>query len=231
MQISIIIPTINEAENIASLLEHLQTQSQPENIAEIIVVDGGSQDQTITIAQAHKARVISSAKGRAQQMNAGAQVATGQILYFLHADSLPPPNFDHDILTAHLEGYEAGSFRHQFDHNHPVLRLTSWMVNHTARVQLGDQSLFVTKSTFTTINGFDESLLIMEDSDLTYRLRQQYPTTQLNSPVVTSARKFRENGELRLFLIFFLIYLLYEFGASQKHLVTLYKRLIRQDKI
>jgi rSAM/selenodomain-associated transferase 2 len=231
MKISIIIPTLNESQTIGSLIEYLKQNSQPDTIAEILIVDGGSQDATSDIAEVAGARVISSAKGRAVQMNTGAKVASGEMLYFLHADTYPPLDFDQCILKAYREGYQAGSFCHSFDDDHPILRLTSWIVNHESRVQFGDQSFYVLKSVFETIHGFDEHLIIMEDADFTIRLRRDFRFQRVDCAVTTSARKFRENGELRLLLIFFLIYSLYELKFPQTILLRLYRGLIRQKKI
>lgn len=231
MKISIIIPTLNEEETIGDLIAHLKQHSQPDNIAEILVVDGGSQDLTQDIAEASGARVITSAKGRATQMNAGAEIASGEMLYFLHADTYPPPDFDVCIMNAFNAGYQAGNFRHSFDADHPILKLTSWIVNHLPRIQFGDQSLFVLKSTFEAIQGFNTQLTIMEDADFVKRLRDKFRFQRVDCVVITSARKFHDNGELRLLLIFMLITVLYELQFSQATLLSVYRRLIRQDKI
>lgn len=231
MKISIIIPTLDEAQTIASLIEYLRQNSQPDNIAEILIVDGGSQDATRELAETAGARVVPSAKGRAIQMNMGAEVANGEMLYFLHADSYPPLGFEECILKAYSEVYQAGSFRHSFDDNHPILRLTSWIVNHESRAQFGDQSFFVLKSTFEEIGGFDKQLVIMEDVDFTIRLRRDFRFQRVDCTVRTSARKFHDNGEIRLLLIFLLIYILYELKFSQTTLLRIYRGLIRQKKI
>ena len=218
-------------ENIGRLIAYLQQNSQLDSIEEILVVDGGSQDDTQGIAEAKGVRVLTCMRGRARQMNAGARAACGEILYFIHADTYPPPDFTACILNACREGYQAGSFRHSFDDEHSILKLTSWIVNHVPRIRFGDQSLFVVKSAFTAMDGFDESLIIMEDVDFTIRLRHQFYFQILDCVVITSARKFRENGELRLLLIFSLIYILYELRLPQPTLLGIYRRLIRQNKI
>lgn len=231
MQISIIIPTLNEVDQIGQIIDYLHQNSHSESIAEILIIDGGSHDETVKIAESKDARVISSDKGRAVQMNVGAREAKGDILYFLHADTIPPKNFDKNILQSIETGYCSGSFFHSFDYEHPVLRFTSWLVNKASRVRLGDQSLFVKKQIFEDIGGFDETQIIMEDADIARRLVENCFFIHLEAKVITSARKFRENGELRLFLIFTLIYTLYEFNVSQKRLLNIYKTLIRQNKI
>lgn len=231
MQISIIIPTLNEAEQIGQIIDYLYQNSHSENIAEILIIDGDSHDETVKIAETKGARVISSDKGRAVQMNVGAREARGDILYFLHADTVPPTGFDKNILFSIEMGYCSGSFLHSFDYEHPVLRFTSWLVNKIPRTRMGDQSLFVKKQIFNDIAGFDEKQIIMEDVGIAHRLMATCSFKLHEEKIITSARKFRENGELRLFLIFALIYTLYEFNISQKHLLSIYKTLIRQNKI
>jgi glycosyltransferase involved in cell wall biosynthesis len=118
-QISIIIPTLNEAEQIANLINHLTNNSSEENISDIIIVDGGSLDGTQNIVSEFKnITLLNSPKGRAKQMNLGVKSATGNILYFLHADSFPPKNFDRFIINELQKGNQAGCFRMQFDSNH-----------------------------------------------------------------------------------------------------------------
>ena len=230
-RISIIIPAFNEADTIYAAITSLRSKSTPASIADMIVVDGGSSDQTEAEAKRAGAAVIQSNPGRAVQMNAGARAASGEILYFLHADSAPPDRFDQDILSAIDNGVCAGSYLLKFDYDHWVLRLICALVNRIPRRSLGDRSLFVDRAIFEQIGGYNESLTIMEDADIVKRIGAVSTFKPFKRPITTSGRKFRENGELRLFLIFALIYVLYEFGVSHDRLLSLYRRLIRQDKI
>ncbi len=225
--VSIIVPTLNEAQGIEQLLGFLQATVD----AEILVVDGGSTDGTPERAAACGVTVVASPKGRAIQMNMGARAAHSDVLYFLHADTFPPKTVISDIQAAVANGAEAGSFTIRFDHPHPLLRITATLVNNVKHIRLGDQSLFVTRVAFERVSGFDETCIVMEDADIVKRLRKQVNFSLQPTIVTTSARKFLENGVVRLCIIFYVIYIMYMLGFSQQTLLTTYKRLIRQDKI
>ena len=135
-KISVIIPVLNEAKIIGELLPYLIKNSSKENIKEIILVDGGSTDLTLDIAKPFNVDIISCKKGRARQLNYGAKKATGDILYFLHADTFPPKEYDTLILNACLSGAETGCFRMKFDSKNPILSFFAWLskINHTLAV-------------------------------------------------------------------------------------------------
>ncbi len=232
-KISIIIPTFNEAGTIEKLVAYLHTCKRQEYVEEIIVTDGGSRDATCFLAtQAGARSVVSPKKGRGAQMNYGASLANGAILYFLHADSYPPFNFSEDIMKAVRTGYNSGCYQLAFDVPHPFLRFNAWFTRFNIdAVRFGDQSLFVTKEVFEKIGGFREDLLIMEDQEIIGRIKKQATFKVLPGKVTTSARKYLDNGVYKLQGIFFLIYFLYQLGVPQEKLVKLYKRLIRQDKV
>jgi rSAM/selenodomain-associated transferase 2 len=200
---------------------------------EIIVVDGNSTDATLVLAQQAGAKVINSPKkGRAAQMNAGAIAATGDILYFLHADSFPPKGFFTDIILAIQNGYGSGCYRLAFDHPHWFLRANAWFTRFDINaIRFGDQSLFVRKEIFVKAGGFNENLIIMEDQEIIGRLKKKGTFIILSSAVTTSARKYLDNGIYKLQGVFFLIYFLYQLGVPQQKLVNLYRRLIRQQKV
>jgi rSAM/selenodomain-associated transferase 2 len=231
-KISIIIPTFNEAGTIEKLVGYL-THFKAEAIQEIIVADGGSTDNTCFLArQAGAQATISPKKGRGAQMNYGASQATGSILYFLHADSYPPPGFWQDIQMAVEHGYNSGCYQLAFDDPHPFLRFNAWFTRFDIdAVRFGDQSLFVTREVFQKAGGFREDLIIMEDQEIIGRIRKYAKFKVLAGKVSTSARKYRDNGVYKLQGIFFLIYFLYQLGVPQEKLVRLYKRLIRQNKV
>jgi len=229
--ISIIIPVKNEAPQLPVLLNFLNTVSGKEHIAEIIVSDGNSTDETVSIANFYGAKVVVSEQaGRGRQMNAGAKTATGNILYFLHADSIPPTGFVEDILDKINAGHVAGCYRLRFDDDHWFLKANAWFTRFNVNaIRFGDQSLFVTKTVFETIGGFREDLIIMEDQEIIHRIRAQGRFAVIEDYVTTSARKYKVNGIYRMQGIFFYIYFAYLLGASQQKLVSIYKKLIRSS--
>jgi rSAM/selenodomain-associated transferase 2 len=230
--VSIIIPTYNEAASIGPLLCYLHaTVGEP--APELLVIDGGSTDDTVAQARQAGATVLHSPrKGRAAQLNYGAQQARGDLLYFLHADSYPPPGFLADLHLAVAQGYGSGCYRLAFDHGHWFLRFSAWCTRFPFTfLRFGDQSLFVRRALFAQLGGYREDLQVMEDQELVTRLRVQAPFRLLPRAVTTSARKYLANGVFRLQGIFTLVVLLYWAGVSQPNLVRLYRRLIRQGKL
>jgi len=231
-QISIIIPMLNEAPTIEKLLNHLLNNSSPKNITDILVVDGGSTDSSQDIVKkiATKYNTIAllhSDKGRAKQMNIGAAKATGNILYFLHADSFPPKNFDQLIINEIQKGNDAGCFRMQFDHNHWWLQLASWFTQFSWRAcRGGDQSQFVTKTLFKKLGGFDERFIIYEDNDFINKLYAYKEFTVIQHKIVSSARTYHKNGIWKLQYHFLMIYFKKWFGASAEELHDYYRQHI-----
>lgn len=227
--ISIIIPTCNEADQIGKTINKVQSNNGQHDI-EIIVVDGGSNDQTISIAEKCGAiTLLSEKKGRAVQMNKGANLAKGEIFYFLHADSIPPQNFTGFITDALEEGFSSGCFRLSFDLQHWFLKANCWFTRFNINaVRFGDQSLFVTRDVFNKCGGYNESLLIMEDQEIIHRIKKHGRFKVMNEAVTTSARKYRVNGIFRMQAVFYRIWLLYYLGYSQAHLLKLYRKLIRK---
>ncbi|SFQ68572.1 TIGR04283 family arsenosugar biosynthesis glycosyltransferase [Hymenobacter arizonensis] len=232
-RVSIIIPTYNEGLTIRSLLNYLQQATAGETGLEIIVADGGSTDDTRARAQLAGVAVLACPrKGRAAQMNHGARQATGELLYFLHADSFPPPGFLHDLRQAHQQGYASGCYRLAFDHSHWFLRFSAWCTRlPLTALRFGDQSLFVRRELFEQVGGFREDLLVMEDQEIVRRLQARAPFRLLPRAVTTSARKYLDNGVYRLQGAFTLIAGLYWLGVSQRRLLGLYRRLIKQNKL
>jgi rSAM/selenodomain-associated transferase 2 len=234
MKISIVIPAYNEAACIGKLVTYIKNQYPSDDfIKEIIVADGQSTDNTCVEAKkAGAITIISQKKGRAAQMNAGAKAATGDILYFLHADSYPPPSFADDILNAERQGYKSGCYQLRFDHRHWFLDLNCWFTRFDINeVRFGDQSLFVEKVIFTEIDGFREDMIVMEDQEIIYRIKSRCRFKILNGTVTTSARKYLKNGIYRTQGIFFIIWTMYKLGYSQEAMVRAYRKLISQDKI
>ncbi len=222
---------LNEAESIASVLEHLLENSTSKNIAEIIVVDGGSVDGSQNIVNkfvpSNKIHLLNAHKGRAKQMNFGANHATGTILYFLHADSFPPKNFDNLIIQEVTKGNLAGCFRLQFDNNHWWLQLAGWLTQFSWRASRGgDQSQFITKQLFTEIGGFDENFTIYEDNILINELYARKQFVVIQDKIKTSARLYKKHGVWTLQYHFWTIYVKKWFGASADELYTYYQKYI-----
>lgn len=228
--ISIIIPTYNEAVTIRKTIKRLQQYDTDGLIKEIIISDGGSTDDTIVIAKMMGVKtVMSPRKGRAAQMNYGAASATETIVYFLHADTIPPENFIKDICFAIKQGYVSGSYRLSFDYNHWFLNSNCWFTRFNVNaVRFGDQSLFVQKEVFKKAGGFREDLLLMEDQEIIHRLKKQGKFIVLNGQVITSARKYLATGIYKMQFIFYTIWLLYYLGFSQQYLLGVYRKLIKK---
>lgn len=202
-------------------------------IKEIIVSDGGSTDNTVAIAKSEGVKtVLSPSKGRAAQMNFGATVAEGTILYFLHADTIPPHGFTTDIQKAVANGIDAGCYRLAFDYNHWFLKANCWFTRFNIdAIRFGDQSLFVTRIKFSEAGGFCEQHIVLEDQYIVKRLKQKARFVVIQRAVTTSARKYLQNGIYKTQGVFFIIYCMYRLGYSQQKLLTTYRRLITQDKL
>ncbi|MHC5822327.1 MAG: TIGR04283 family arsenosugar biosynthesis glycosyltransferase [Nostoc sp.] len=222
-RISIIIPTLNEAGNIKEAI----ATTQPSTNIEIIVVDAGSEDGTVEIAQSLGVKVISSSPGRAVQMNAGALAASGDILLFLHADTRLPTGFDEMIRTALQQpGTVAGAFNLRIDASLLSLRWVEWGVNvrsHFYQMPYGDQAIFLTKAVFQQMGGFPE-LPIMEDFELMRRLKRTGCIVIIPTPVVTSARRWLQKGVFKTTLLNQLVIIAYLLGVSPERICRWYRR-------
>ena len=228
MQLSIIIPTYNEADNIASLVEYLSSNANS-LVAEIIVADGGSTDHTIQAAQTAGAiAVISPNKGRAAQMNYGASLAKAEILYFVHADSFPPKKFATDIIDAVNNGYALGRYQTKFDTNNWLLKMNAFFTRFDwAMCSGGDQTLFITKQLFSALNGYDGSMHIMEEYDLVKRARATSKYKIFSGKALISSRKYDTNSWLQVQKANYTVLQMYKNGASQKAMVNCYKKMLK----
>ena len=223
-RISIIVPVLNEAANLPRVI----ASTQPSQDVEVIVVDGGSGDDTCQVAAAQGVRVISSPPGRSKQMNLGAAVATGDILLFLHGDSRLPLGFDRLVRQTMFVDQPpiAGAFRLGIEAPQKSLRWVERGVNWRSQVcqmPYGDQGIFLRAQVFHEIGGFAD-LPIMEDFELMRRLRQRGKISIVPQPVMTSARRWLQKGILKTTLINQLMVLGYLAGISPVRLVKLYQR-------
>ncbi|HHM21830.1 MAG TPA: glycosyltransferase [Bacteroidetes bacterium] len=228
MDITVIVPTFNEEKNIARLLRWLQDTRPPAG-GQIIVVDGGSADRTVEVARAHGAlAVVSPVKGRAAQMNHGASLAQSNMLYFVHADVLPPKTWAADILLANRQGKVAGCFSYRFDSDKWYLKITEWATRQNwFAVGGGDQTLFVTKKIYGELGGFRSELHIMEDFDFVKRLRKKYPFHIICHNALVSARKYQHNNYLFVQVINALTVMLFNMGFPQKRLARIYRNILK----
>ena len=219
-KISIIIPTLNEAERIKLLLDFLSFYED----TEIIVSDGGSTDGTVQIVSRYpNVMQVFSPKGRGNQMNTGAASATSDILFFLHADTLPPEDFISKITSAFADPkVRAGSFYLKFDREHPLLRFYSWLSRINTRLATyGDQAFFIRRKVFEQIGGF-AAIPLMEDLEIQPRLRKGGKFIKLDVPVTTSARKFSEKGFLWNEIRNVILVILYLLGIPAEKLAHYY---------
>lgn len=198
-RLSVIIPTLNEATHLPATLATVLVDN-PATRVEVIVVDGGSQDATVAIAQAAGAQVISSPPGRCHQLNAGVAAATGHWLLFLHADTrLPPAYAAHLRQTLAQPGVVAGAFELAIDGPGQGLRWVEWGVRQRSRwlqQPYGDQGLFMARATFNAVGGFP-TLPILEDLELVKALQRHGRIAIAPAAVVTSSRRWRRLGVAR----------------------------------
>jgi rSAM/selenodomain-associated transferase 2 len=221
--LSIVVPCLNEASRIAGTLDNLAPLRARGN--EVIVVDGGSRDDTVAIASPRVDMVISAPRGRALQMNAGAARARGEIFLFLHADSVPPREADGIIIGGLARSRRSwGRFDVAIDGRHPVLRVVERLMNLRSRVTgiaTGDQGLFVTRSLFEAAGGFPP-IALMEDIALSKRLKRYGRPVCLRHRIVTSGRRWEKRGVARTILLMWWLRLAYALGADPDRLALRY---------
>ncbi len=230
MKISVIIPVLNEEGCIHKLLAHLVSASANATNLEFIIVDGGSEDSTVEEVSAFQKRnpsicvqLINAPKGRARQLVAGADQATGEILYFLHADSFPPQAFDAHIIDAVKNQHPAGCFRMTFDSYHPWLKFISWFTRFNWLASRGgDQSQYITAQLYQDIGGFNAELQLCEDYDLIHKLYKNETFYVIQKTLKTSARRYHEKGVMRLQLIYLFIYWKRYRGAGPEEIKRIY---------
>lgn len=227
MRISIIIPTYCEKETIGKLVRYLKSTGG-DSIAEIIVVDGQSPDGTLAEAENSGATGITApVKGRAAQMNYGASLAKGQVLYFVHADSFPPSTFSGDILLAVQNGFDLGRYRTKFDSRKWYLKINAWFTRFDWFICMGgDQTLFITRSLFDKTGGFDSSMKIMEEYEFVKRARASYNYKIFPKAALISARKYDTNSWWKVQMANRKIVKMYKEGFSQDEMVGAYKKML-----
>ncbi|MTI22754.1 glycosyltransferase [Fulvivirga sp. RKSG066] len=216
--ISVIIPALNESSNLKKLLPILIREDV---VGQIIVVDGGSEDDTQKIARKHDVDFYESKMGRARQMNFGAKKAKHEVLLFLHADS-NVSQADFAQIPRVLKTYDAGSFYLSFDYKNRLLGFYSTMSKLNFSVfTYGDQGLFIKRTVFEKLNGFRE-IPIMEDIDMVRRIKRRGSFVKLNTPIISSSRRFVKNGVLRQQFLNVALVSLYYIGVNTKYLARFY---------
>ena len=224
--LSIIIPCLNEASGIVATLERLQPLR--ERGVEVIVVDGGSSDDSVALAAALADRVLVAPRGRASQMNAGAAVACGSVLLFLHADCTLPADGDRLIVDGlQTGGQRWGRFDVSLAGAHPLLGVIAFMMNWRSRltgIATGDQGIFVARGLFVDAGGFP-AIPLMEDIALSGILKSQGAPLCLRARIAASGRRWDEHGALRTMLLMWRLRLAYFFGADPANLALRYDGL------
>ncbi|MCX4024781.1 TIGR04283 family arsenosugar biosynthesis glycosyltransferase [Endozoicomonas sp. SM1973] len=224
MKCSIIIPTLNESDDIVASLTPLQALRQ--NGHEIIIVDGGSTDNTVALAKPWVNQVISSGPGRARQMQIGAEQSTGDVLLFLHADTFLPGNaitLIHDGL-GQANSWQWGRFDVTLSGNHWLLALTAKLMSWRSRltgIATGDQAIFVRRECFMQVGGY-RLMPLMEDVDICKRLKKISKPLCIVNPVVTSSRRWEQRGIIRTILLMWSLRLAFFMGVSPQRLVNIY---------
>ena len=220
--LSVIVPVLDEAACIEACLVPLQLMR--ERGAEVLVVDGGSRDATRAIAGPLADRVIDAPRGRARQMNAGAQAARGDVLLFLHADSLLPAGADAAIERAIAAGARWGRFDVMIAASGPLLRVVAAMMNARSRltgIATGDQAMFVRRGDFAAAGGFPD-IALMEDVALSKTLKRATRPACLRERVATSGRRWERRGTVHTILLMWRLRMAYAMGADPQRLARLY---------
>lgn len=227
MKLSIIIPTLNEGPFIGRLLERVFTNAPQDT--EIIVVDGGSTDTTLSILKCNKVTLLETEASRAIQMNAGAAVSTGDVLYFVHADTLPPESFYDDIRECIQKGKESGCYRFEFEEKRRwLLRINAFMTRMPViYARGGDQSLFVKKELFVELGGYDESMVIMEEYPLIEKLMVRKTFKVMPKNIIVSARKYKNLSWRQVNVANYMAFKMYKKGKDTHKIKEVYERMLR----
>jgi rSAM/selenodomain-associated transferase 2 len=225
MLVSIIVPIYNEAAVLPGLLENLRTLRATDSIGiELVLVDGGSTDSSVQIIEATGLTCRQADRGRAVQMNDGAQAAKGDLLLFLHADTKISAEAITRARQAIAAGAVGGFFEVSLSSSRPLLRFVGRMISWRSRlfgVATGDQAIFVTRTTFDQLGGYT-TLPLFEDVDLSRRLKHMGGFSAVDAMVTTSARRWEDGGAMRTILRMWTLRVLYYCGVSPRRLERYY---------
>lgn len=220
--VSIIVPVLNEADNIEAFLKHLQPLREQGH--EIVLVDGKSSDNTCELARPWIDRMMSVKKGRARQQIIGAKMATGQIFLFLHADTRLPEQADQLIFQAMAQGSDWGRFNIRLSGQPVMFRIIETMMNWRScltGIATGDQAIFVNRRLYRDAGGFAQ-IALMEDIELSRRLLKFSRPVCIKTPVCSSSRRWQENGIFKTILQMWSLRLQYFFGVKPEQLLKKY---------
>ena len=227
MTISIIIPTYSEELLISNLVSYLFLHGN-DYLKEIIIANYGNDDDTTLSLKDTNAIVLQcKKKGRAYQMNEGAALASGDILYFIHADSLPPKTYCQDILQSIKKGYNCGRYKTKFSKHNLGLRFNAFFTHFDLFVCYGgDQTFFITKNLFNKINGYNENFLIMEDYDITERAKKLSRYCVMNNTCLINTRKYDNASWWQVMQANKKMIMLYKSKTNQQLMVDTYKKML-----
>jgi len=230
-KVSVIIPTFNEAHTISPLLTLLAETAMEDD--EVIISDGDSTDNTVELVLSFEEFTLhqSSRKGRAFQMNEAFEISGGEILYFIHADTLPPKTWRSDILNAVKAGHNLGGFRFKFNSKRPLLRFNSWMTRfNILSFRGGDQTIFITRDLFKELGKYPD-WCIMEEYELLRQARSKsYRYKLIQKDVLVSARKYDDNSYVRVNLVNGLAMLRFRMGVHHSEIEKHYKAALHKRK-
>ena len=230
MKLSVIIPALNESENLYKLVPYLLDCGTEIDLEILIAHASQSQEDLSHLAYKYDCQIISCPKtSRAHQMNWASKFARGTVLYFVHADTLPPNTFVKDIRSALGRGNIMGLFKYQFDSRRGILKANAYCTGFkNLFIGGGDQTLFILKSAFLKLEGFNEYFCIMEDFDFFRRAKNASLAYEiLQSKVTVSARKYYHNSYLRVTIANFIVFSMFKFGIKPKRLQKTYQSLLK----
>lgn len=225
MHLDIIVPVLDERAALPGLLARMRSLTATDGDAGVLVVDGGSTDGSAELLRGSRLPWISTRPGRALQMNAGAAVTGGEVLLFLHADTVLPEGALTAVRRAVAAGHAGGFFQVRLASRHRLLRVVGRAISLRSRltgIATGDQAIFVSRSAFTELGGY-APLPLFEDVDLCRRLRARGTLARLPEMVVTSARRWERHGRWRTILLMWLLRLAYASGIEPRRLSRYYE--------
>lgn len=217
---------LNEEEMLPKLLKSILPHRDEKT--EFIVVDGGSTDRTLERISDFPINLIHSKSGRALQMNTGAEAATGDILYFLHSDTIPPNSYIQDIRSSINDGYDSGCYQLGFDSDALLLKINTFFTRFRKMWNRGgDQSLFVKKDLFYKLGRFPNDFIIMEEYVLIEKLVKNHNFKILPKKIIASSRKYQKNNYMRVQIANLIVFNMYKRGASQEDMYRTYRTMLK----